>query len=279
MSLIKKIGLEEVLNRLGLTESQVEIIYRGEIKKLEEQERTILAMIDADMAKMKAINLERHNHSLAMDTERAELEQKVKLINGMRKEVEDSKRLIDIGKRDVSLLQERLAEAKEQFRQERVIYGERLLKLENDEKEFYRTASDIIQKDKDLDNLKDELYLKKRELDISLKEARELTEKLSVESGHVTSQRIALDAEKEALKKREDEIKNRSEAVQKMIVEAKEVLFAEKEEFYKEKKNAEEELRKKQVEIAKKEKFVEDTEASIKRKNEDMILDERKKKK
>jgi chromosome segregation ATPase len=278
MSVLKNIGFDEVLNRLGLTEAQVKVIYSGEIEKLEKQERVLLESIDRMAKKTEEQYLERQKLSQVMDSERLEIENGKKAILALKNDVSEAKAALERDKRDVTALHVKLDEAKGVFRQERAVYEERLANLEAGEKSLHKNLSDLGEKEKILENLKDELYLKKRDLDIALKEAGELKAKLDSEKNDLLSLKLAIDDERKRNHDQKDSLDKRETAIETLVKEAQEELTRSKESFYLEKRNSEESLRKREVAVAKKERFIEETEASIRKKHEDAIIEEGRKK-
>lgn len=279
MSVLKNIGFDEVLNRLGLTEAQVKVIYKNEIEKLEKQERVMAEQIAKNAKTMEDQYLEKQRISQGIEGERLAVEAKIKQISSIQKTVEDERAAVKRDQRDVSILHEKLNEAKETFRQERVIYAERLAKLENGEKELVEKLKDFEVKQKAVDLLSDECYIKKHDLDEALKASDEIRLKANAEKNEILALKLLLDEKRQKLDVETAELETRKSMLEKAVGEAKEKLMKDKEDFYQEKRNIEESLRTRQLELSKKEKFIEETEASVRKKHEDVIIEESRKKK
>lgn len=278
MTVLKNIGFDEVLDRLGLTESQVKVIYSGEIKKLVDQEQALLGIIDNLGKKSTELYLERQKHAQALENERISIENSRKELISIKNDITNERKKLENEKRDVAALHVRLDEAKETFRQERVIYGERLAKLEADERAFFKTSADIVQKDRDLENLKDELYLKKRDLDEKLKESEEELKEIDRKKSELLTLKLAIDEDKREFETfRKNELKRLS-AIEKGNEEAKDSLEKEKLEFYQEKRNTEDALRERESGIVKKERYIEASEKSVKKIMDEAIIEEGRKK-
>jgi hypothetical protein len=279
MSVLKNIGFDEVLSRLGLTEAQVKVIYKGDIDKLQKQEKVLLESIDRMAKKTEEQYKERQKLSQAMDAERLAVENGKQELLVIRKEIADARTALEREKQDLTALHVRLNDAKEIFRQERVAYSDRMLKLEANEKAFYKTSADILQKDKDLDNLKDELYLKILELDQRLEDTKKLQEKIASDKNELLSLKLLVDNAKQSSEAQAKENEAVKLSLERLMLDAKDQITKDKESFYEEKRATEESLRKREVEVAKKEKFVDETEASIRQKLDEVVIEEGRRKK
>jgi len=279
MSVLKDIGLEEALSSLGLTFDQVKGIFKVELEKLKNQETVLRSQIDSAAKKINEQYLERQKISQEMEKEIIAVEDAKKGLLAIKKENSDALALIGREKRDIASLHEKLDIAKEQFRQERIVYLERLAKLESDEKSLAVKTKDVNDKDIALDNLKDELYLKKRDLDEALVKASEIMAEAVAEKNSLIAIKIGIDAETMLNHKRIEDISQREKAVHILITDSKDELTKLKEDFYQEKRNTEESLRARDVAIARKEKFIDATEKSIQAKLDEKVLDESRRKK
>lgn len=280
MSIIKKIELLPILAQIGLSEEQFRGILKGEVKTLSDQELVLKGLIASHAAKIDELTALRSKANQANEQQKLEIDAENKKLQGFRSNIEEERRASAKDKQDVLFLRQKLNEDKEQFRQDREYFNKTKEQLDKDVKAHVLEARTLTEKLKEIEQLKDELYLSISRSKEENKAIKDEAAEVKKTKSELLDQGAKLSASQAELDKDSEKLTQAQEAFEKTYHKKASDLEKAKVAFEAEVKSVKESLRFRELEIAKKEQFIADSENAIHRKLEEaQILDAREPKK
>lgn len=276
MSILAKIKVSEVLEKIGITEEQFRGLLVGETEQLAKQEKVLCDQISAHAEKINDLYLQRQRAAQLHEQDRVEIENERKKIEAFRSQVQQEKTNSEREKQEIRLLRQKLNEDKEQYRVEVLAFNASREKLEADIKKQSQVLAELDTKSKALELQKDELY-------ITQARVNEDSKKLLIEKEKFEADKAILAGEIATAKNHRADAQNEKEKYEALKItleneyaESSQKLEDRIKSFEAEKVAVLEGFRKRELEIVRKEKEIEAFHASMQRKKEDAEIKEAK---
>lgn len=277
MSVLKKIGFDEVLEKLGLSEAQVQVIYKNELADLEKQERQLLENIEKLAGKTNDLYSERQRAAQVLEGERLEIQQARKHLVDEKTVITNMKNDLLQIQRDTNILRERLNEDKALFRQEKdaiAKWKEEILAEKHTQEDITRNLrekEDIVEKSHD------ELILRQHKIAQQESAIKELRERAEFELKDLEAEKFKVNTLKETVLQEIQNLEKLKEDYKIKIEDGSEALSKKIEAFKKEVQNERDALRHREYLIVEREKALESKEADLKAQKETIAIKKSKK--
>lgn len=277
MSVLKKIGFDEVLEKLGLREDQVVVIYKNELAKLEAQEKVLLDSIDRMGAKTNDLYAERQRASQGLENERLEIAQARKHLVDEKTVITNAKNELLRVQRDTDILREKLNEDKAMFRKEKEIISQWKDEASAEKKAQEEITRSLRAKEANLDKEKDDLVLREHKVASQENFVKESHDRLEAEVKSLESAKFEANTLKEALTKSLEEVERLKEDHKSKILDGSEILHKKITDFKAEMELERDSLRRREYKVVEAEKKIEDKLADLNAQRETLAIKKSKK--
>lgn len=264
---------------MPLTEDQKKAInIQTEIDRLSKQQGALESSIKTMAAQTEEWYAKRQQAGKEYEDLKLDSEKLLKSIQAQREEIEQKKRDLVAEEKKVLTLREKLNEDKAIFSAERGAFRDRTKELEEKEASFLERAKELEAEEKKLTARKDDQFAAEKMLSEKLRNADSVKETSSINQNTLQSEITKAKQAQEEAEKAKADYEKRKNLTNGKLAEFQKVLDVEKAAFLKEKSSAEEGLRKRELEIVRREKQIENSEAIVKSKLEEIELQASKKK-